>query len=57
MFTTIDKALTALIMAVIFLLNYFFGFNLGWLTSDTIATIVAALTPFLVWLVPNKKPA
>jgi hypothetical protein len=57
MFTTIDKALTALIMAAIFLLNYFFGFNLGWITSDAIASIVAALTPFLVWLVPNKKAA
>lgn len=57
MFTSIDKALTAMIMAVIFLLNYFFGFNLGWLTADTIAAIVAALTPILVWAVPNKTPA
>ena len=57
MFTSIDKALTALIMAAIFLLNYFFGFTLGWVTADTIAAIVAALTPLLVWTVPNKKPA
>lgn len=57
MFTSIDKALTALIMAAIFLLNYFFGFSLGWVTADTIAAIVAALTPLLVWAVPNKKPA
>jgi len=57
MFTSIDKALTAFIMAAIFLLNYFFGFSLGWVTADTIAAIVAALTPLLVWAVPNKKPA
>jgi len=57
MFTSIDKAIAALIMAVVFLLNYFLGVNLGWLTQDTVATLVAALTPLIVWMVPNKKPA
>lgn len=58
MFTSIDKALVALIMAVIWLVNFFFGYNLSWITQDTIATIVGLLTPILVWAVPNKaKPA
>lgn len=58
MFTSIDKALVALIMAVIWLVNFFFGYNLSWITQETIATIVGLLTPILVWAVPNKsKPA
>lgn len=57
MFTSIDKALVAMVMAVIFLINYFFGINLGWVTQDTVAAIVGALTPLLVWAVPNKPKA
>jgi len=58
MFTSIDKALVALIMSVIWLINFFFGYNLSWLSQDTIATVVGLLTPILVWAVPNKaKPA
>lgn len=53
MFTSIDKALTALVMAVLFLLNTVFGINFG-LTEAQVATILTVLTPFLVWLVPNK---
>ena len=57
MFTSIDKALVALIMSVIFLLNFFFGFNLGFVTQETVATVVSLLTPILVWATPNKpKP-
>ena len=53
MFTSIDKALVALIMGLIYIANTFFGFNFG-LTEDAVTAIVAALTPILVWLVPNK---
>jgi hypothetical protein len=56
MFTAIDKALAALIMAALYLLNTFAGIDLG-LSPDTINTIIAAITPFLVWLVPNKPVA
>ena len=55
MFTSVDKAIVAFIMAAIWLINYFFGINLGWLTQDSVAAIVAALTPLIVWAVPNKK--
>ena len=57
MFTSIDKALIALIMAVIWLVNFFFGYNLSWISQDTIATVVGLLTPVLVWAVPNKSAA
>jgi hypothetical protein len=54
MFTSMDKALVALIMSGIFLLNFFFGINLGAINQDTVATIVGLLTPILVWAIPNK---
>lgn len=57
MFTSVDKALVALVMAVIWLVNFFFGVNLGWITQDTVATVVGLLTPVLVWAIPNKAKA
>ena len=53
MFTSLDKALVALIMAVLYILNYAFGIHFG-LDETTVTTIVVAVTPVLVWLVPNK---
>ena len=54
MFTSIDKALVALVMAVLWLLNYFLGLNTGWISQDTVATLIGLITPVLVWAVPNK---
>ena len=31
------------------------GFNMAWVTPDTIATIIGLVTPVLVWVIPNKK--
>ena len=56
MFTAVDKALTALVMSVLFLLNTFTDINLG-LSETTISTIIAGVAPILVWLIPNKTPA
>lgn len=56
MFTSIDKALAAALMAAIFMLNHFGGIDLG-VGEEMITAIVAALTPVLVYLVPNKKQA
>ena len=53
MFTSIDKALTAVVMAALYLLNTFGGIDIG-LSEETVSAIFAALTPLLVWLVPNK---
>jgi hypothetical protein len=54
MFTSVDKALTAVVMAALFLLNEFAGIDTG-LGEETIAAIIAAVTPILVYLVPNKR--
>lgn len=56
MFTSIDKALTALIMGLLFIIQTYTGFSVAWLTPDTVATIIGLLTPVLVWAIPNKKP-
>lgn len=54
MFTAIDKALVALVMGLLSILNLVFGIDLG-ITPETISVIIAAITPLLVWLVPNKS--
>lgn len=54
MFTSIDKALVAMIMGVLFILQTFFGVSIAFLTPDAVATIVGLLTPVLVWAIPNK---
>lgn len=56
MFTTVDKALVAVVMALVFLLNHFTSFHFA-LDEGTVTSIVGVLTPILVWLVPNAKPA
>lgn len=56
MFSSIDKAVIALLMASVFLLNNLVGWDLG-LGEDTVNAIAAIMTPLLVWLVPNRRPA
>lgn len=52
MFTTVDKAIVALIMSVLSILDLLFGINFG-LGEGTVATIAALVGPILVWAVPN----
>lgn len=54
MFTSIDKALTALIMAVLYVINAFSGINFG-LDEKTISTFIVGITPILIYLVPNRN--
>ncbi len=56
MFTTLDKALVALVMGILSILNIVFKVNIG-LSPETISAIIAAVTPLLVYFIPNKKPA
>lgn len=56
MFTSIDKALAAIVMAALFLLNAFAGINLG-ISEETVGAIIAAATPVLVYLIPNRGRA
>jgi len=53
MFTSIDKAIVALIMAALSIANLFTGHE--WINEDTAAWIIAVATPILVWAVPNKE--
>lgn len=57
MFTSIDKALVALVMGVLFIIQTYTGFNLSWISQETITTIIGLLTPVLVWAIPNKSKA
>ncbi len=57
MFTSIDKALVALVMAILYILHSVAGVNLPFLTEDTVSTAIGLLTPLLVYIVPNKKTA
>jgi hypothetical protein len=55
MFSSIDKALAALIMGLLFIIQTYTGFSTSWITADTVSTIVGLITPVLVWAIPNKK--
>lgn len=54
MFTSIDKALVALIGVILFGLNNYLGIEFD-LPTDTLNAIVGVLTPILTWVVPNKQ--
>jgi hypothetical protein len=51
MFSQFDKAIVALIMAIVQLVNLF-GFHFG-IDQNTVTTLVALATPVLVHFVPN----
>ena len=53
MFTTIDKAIVALVMSLAFLFETFIGETLG-IDDETLTMFLAAATPVLVWAWPNK---
>jgi hypothetical protein len=55
MFTSIDKALVAMIMGILFIIQTFTGFSTAWISADAVSTIVGLLTPVLVWAIPNKQ--
>lgn len=53
MFTTIDKALAAAVMAIIFLINNLTNFHFA-VSEELVNTIAALVTPAIVYFVPNK---
>jgi hypothetical protein len=57
MFTSIDKALVALVMGLLFIIQQFTGMSLSWISQETVTTVIGLLTPVLVWAIPNKTPA
>ena len=57
MITSVDKALIAMVMGLLFIIQSFTGFSLSWITESQVTTIIGLLTPVLVWAIPNKMPA
>lgn len=55
MFTSVDKAIVAVVLGVCFLLNSWFHVQIpGFITADNINQLLAIATPVLVYLLPNK---
>jgi len=54
MYTSIDKAVAAAIMAIISIIALAGGLA-DVITEEWVAGVVAALTPIVVWLIPNRK--
>jgi hypothetical protein len=58
MFTSLDKALVALVMALVFIAQSVFHVSIpGWLTADNVNQVIAVLTPILIYVIPNKPAA
>lgn len=54
MISSIDKAVAAAIMSIISIIALAGGLT-DQLTEEWVAGIVAALTPVIVWLIPNRR--
>jgi hypothetical protein len=54
MFTSVDKAITAGVMAVVYLINHFTSFHFM-LDEGTVTGIIGVITPVLVYFIPNKR--
>lgn len=54
MFTSVDKALTAIVAALAYLATTF-GYTVPTEWIDEAQGVIVAVTPFLVWLFPNKE--
>lgn len=54
MFTSMDKAIVALLSGGYFVASNIFGWNPDALSPELFNSMGALLTTFLVWLVPNK---
>lgn len=56
MFTTVDKAIAAVIGGLVSFLALQFGISADWLTPELQVMISSAVSGLLTYLVPNKKP-
>jgi hypothetical protein len=55
MLTTVDKALAALVLGLVSIVDLWHG-PFGGLNQDVIAGIIAILTPIVVYFIPNRAP-
>lgn len=49
-----NKALVSLIMSILLILDEWFGVSFPGLSEQWIITLLAVLSPILVWMTPNK---
>lgn len=54
MLTAFDKAIVAAIMAGLVVIEQVWGWGSG-ITEEYVTVVIAALSPILVWLVPNRE--
>ena len=56
MFTSFDKALVALVLALLSIINLVWGIDwFDHITEESIGVIIAVLMPLLVYLIPNLR--
>jgi amino acid permease len=56
MFTSVDKAITAVVLGLLSILNLLWGVDLfGGYAEELIGIVIAILFPALVYLVPNAR--
>lgn len=56
MFTSIDKALVAGILAILSIVTTVWGVDwFDHVTEESVGVIIALLMPLLVWLIPNAR--
>lgn len=53
MFTSYDKAIVALIMAIVFMVNNLTDFHFA-VTEDQANAVAGLISPLLVFFIPNK---
>jgi purine-cytosine permease-like protein len=53
--TNHNKAIVALIMAILVVLEQIFGIPTRGVPQEWVTAVLAAITPIVVWLIPNKK--
>lgn len=56
MYTSADKAIVAVVMGLVYLSNTFLSTHFN-VNPDTVNAVIMGVTPFLVYLVPNKAKA
>lgn len=52
----VNKAVVALVMAVLVVIDQAWGISLGPVSEEWVTVILAILTPIIVYLVPNRPP-
>ncbi|MEC7028234.1 MAG: hypothetical protein VXW91_01070 [Pseudomonadota bacterium] len=54
MFTSIDKAIVALLGAIVFLVAEFTDLEQNFISQEVLQSVAAVVTAILVYIVPNK---